>query len=56
MFVKRYGFFSFAKNFGKNIGKSINNENIVKNIFDHAKQSATDTFKIAFERTIQKTT
>ena len=50
IFVKGYGFLSFAKNMGKSIGK-----NIRKNIsskysqkhLDHAKQSATDTLKTA---------
>ena len=45
IFVKGYGFLSFAKNMGKDIGK-----NIIKNLsgknrqklLDHTKQSATD--------------
>ena len=50
IFLKNYGFLSFAKNMGKNIV-----ENITKNLsgkysqkhFDYAKQSATDAFKNA---------
>ena len=49
---------SFAKYMGKNCGK-----NISKNLsgkysqkpLDHAKQSPTDAFKTASEKTIQKT-
>ena len=58
IFVKGYGFLSFAKNIGKKIGK-----NIIKNLsgkyrqklLDHAKNSATDAFKTASNRAIQKT-
>ena len=65
IFVKDYGFLSFAKNMGKNIGK-----NISKNLsgkygpsmlamrqkrFDHAKKSATDALKTSSNRVIQKT-
>ena len=48
--VKRYGFFSFAKN----MGKSLNNKNCQK-LFDSAKKSTTDAIKIASKRAIQKT-
>ena len=58
IFVKGYGFFSFAKIMGKYIGK-----NICKNLSDkyiqkplvNAKKSATDAFKTSTERAIQKT-
>ena len=58
IFVKGYGFLFFAKNVAKNIGK-----NISKNLsgrysqkhLDHAKKAATDAFKIASKRAIQKT-
>ena len=58
IFVKGYGFLSFANNMGKNVGK-----NIIKNLsskynqslLDCAKQSATDGFKTASKRAIQKT-
>ena len=64
IFVKGYGFLSFAKNMGKNVG-----ENISKNlsgkystgmlamrekIFDYAEQSAADAFKTASKKVIQK--
>ena len=64
-FVKGYGFLSFAKNMGKNIGQNISKNLSGKyslsitamrqNIVDHAKQSATDAFKAASKRAIQKT-
>ena len=58
IFVKGYGFLSFARNMGKNVGK-----NISKNLssqynqkrLDHAKQSATDALKTTSKRAIQKT-
>ena len=56
---------SFAKNMGKNIGQNISKNlsgkyslSIIamrQNIVDHAKQSATDAFKAASKRAIQKT-
>ena len=57
IFVKRYGCFPFAKNIGKNVGKNVSKNLIVKNckrFIDHAKQSATDAFKTASKRAIQK--
>ena len=64
IFLKCYGFLSFAKNMGRNIGKNMgrNIGKIIKNSlsgkysqksFDRAKQSATDAFKTA--SAIQKT-
>ena len=58
IFVKGYGFLSFAKNMGENIGK-----NISKNLrgeynqkcLDHGKQSVADASKTASKRAIQKT-
>ena len=58
MFVKGYGFLSFAKNMSKNIGK-----NISKNISGkysqtplyHVKKPATDALKTSSKRIIQKT-
>ena len=58
IFVKGYGFLSFAKNMGKNIGK-----NRGKNLsgkysqthFDHAKKSAADAIKTSSKRVIQET-
>ena len=57
IFVKGYGFLSFAKNMGKidkNITKSLSDKHSQK-LLDHAKQSATDAFKTASQRAIQKT-
>ena len=48
IFVKGYGFLYFAKNMdnyiGKNISKSLRSK-YSQELLDHAKQSATDTFK-----------
>ena len=46
IFVKGYGFMSFAKNMSKYIGKSIRKNlgnKYIEKILDHAKQSVTDT-------------
>ena len=50
IYVKGYGFLSFAKN----IGKSLSNKYGKKPI-DSAKKSTTDTIKTASKRAIQKT-
>ena len=44
IFVKGYGFLSFAKNISKN-----------QRLLDHDKQSAADALKTASKRVIQKT-
>ena len=54
IFLKGYGFLSFAKIMSKNIGKSLKSKYSEK-LFGHAKQSATDAFKNASKRAIQKT-
>ena len=65
VFVKGYGFLSFAKNMGKNIGKKVS-KNISRKyvlgmlamrqkLLDHAKKSATDALKNYLKRIIQKT-
>ena len=58
MFVKVFGFLSFAKNKGQKIGKK-RSKNLChkcsQRILDHAKQSATDAFKTVLKTTIQKT-
>ena len=58
MFVKVFGFLSFAKNKGQKIGKNIN-KNLCRKcsqkILDHAKQSATYAFKTVSKTKIQKT-
>ena len=48
MFVRRYGFLSFAKNMSKNIGKNISRNLTGKysqKLLDHAAKSATDALK-----------
>ena len=55
IFVKCYRFLSFAKNTGtsivKNISKSLSSKYFQK-LLDHAKQSATDSFKTTSKRAI----
>ena len=65
IFVKGYGFLSFAKNMAKNIGKNISKSlsgkyspgmlTMRQKLLDHAKQSATDALKTSSKRVIQKT-
>ena len=50
IYVKRYGFLSFAKN----IGKSVSNKYCPK-LLDSVKKSTTDAIKRASKRAIQKT-
>ena len=45
VFVKGYGFLSFARNMGKNICKNLSSKYSQK-ILDYANQSAADAFKI----------
>ena len=54
IFLKGYRFLSFAKNIGKNISKKLSGKYSQK-LLDHAQQSATDAFKTASKRAIQKT-
>ena len=54
IFVKSYGFLSFAKNIDRNISKSSNSKYSQK-LLDHAKQSVTDALKTSPKRVIQKT-
>ena len=57
VFVKDYGFLSFAKNMGKNIGKNISkilSSKYSLKPLDHAKTSATDGFNTSSKRVIQK--
>ena len=66
IFVKGYGFLSFPTNMSKNIGETISKNltdkyslgmlAIRQKLLDHAKQSATDAFKTASKRAIQKIT
>ena len=58
IFVKGYGFLSFAENMGKNSGKIISkslSSKCSQKFLDHAKQSATDALKTTSKRAIQKT-
>ena len=50
IYVKGYGFLSFAKNIGKNLSNKYSQENI-----DTAKKFATDAIKTASQQAIQKT-
>ena len=50
MYVKGYGFLSFARN----MGQSLNNKYGQK-LLDSAKKSTTDAIKTASKRAIQKT-
>ena len=58
IFVKGYGFLSFAGNMDRNIGKNIIkmflSSKYSQKLIDHAKQSATDALKTASKRVIQK--
>ena len=49
-YVKSYGFLSFAKTIGKNL-----NNKYGQKLVDAAKISATDVFKTASKRAIEKT-
>ena len=50
IYLKGYGFLSFAKNMGKNLSNKHSQK-----LIDTAKKSATDAVKIASKRVIQKT-
>ena len=49
IYVKVYGFLSFAKNIGKNLSNTYGQK-----LVDTAKKSATDALKTASKRAIQK--
>ena len=51
IYVKGYGFLSFAKNMGKNLSNKYSQK-----LLDTAKKSTTDAIKTASKRVIQKTT
>ena len=65
IFVKVYGFSSFAKNMGKNMGKNISKGlsgkcslgmlAMCQKLFDHAEKSATDVTETSSKRVTQKT-
>ena len=50
MYVKEYGFLSFAKNMGKSLSNRYGQK-----LLESAKKSTTDTIKTASKRPIQKT-
>ena len=50
IYVKGYGFLSFAKNMGKNVSSKYSQK-----LLDSAKKSTTDAIKTASKRAIQKT-
>ena len=50
MYVKGYGFLSFAKNMGKSLSNKYGQK-----LLDSAKKSTTDAIKTASKRAIQKT-
>ena len=57
IFLKAYGFLSFARNVGKHIGKNISKNLSSKyscKLLDHAKQPATDTLKTASKKQFKK--
>ena len=57
IYVKGYGFFSFAKNMGRNankVAKNLSNK-YGKKLPDSAKKSTTDATKTVSKRAIQKT-
>ena len=51
IYVKGYGFLSFAKNMGKSLSNKYGQK-----LLDSAKKSTTDALKTASKRAIQKTT
>ena len=58
MFVKGYGFLSFATNLSKNIGKNISKSlsgKYSQKLLDHAKQYATDALTTTSKRITQNT-
>ena len=50
IYIKGYGFLSFAKNMGKTLSSKC-----IQKLLDSAKKSTTDTIKTASKRAIQKT-
>ena len=51
IYVKAYGFFSFAKNMGKNLSNKYGQK-----LVNSANKSTTDAIKTASKRAIKKTT
>ena len=50
IFVKSYGFLSFARNMRKNVGKNISKNLSGKKILGHTKQSVTVASKKQFKK------
>ena len=50
IYVKGYGFLSFAKNIGKNLSKKYGQK-----FFDRGKKSANEAIKIVSKKAVQKT-
>ena len=58
IFVKGYGFLSFAKNMSRNIGRSISKNlsgKYSQKLLDHTKTSATDALKTVSKSAVDKT-
>ena len=58
IFLKGYGFLSFARNMGKNVGKNISknlSRKCSQKLLDQAKKSTTDALKTSSKIAIQKT-
>ena len=53
IFLKGYGFLSFAKNVDEDIGKNLSGK-YRKKLFDHTKQSTTDSLDTVSKRVIHK--
>ena len=57
IFVKQYGFLSFAKKMGKNIGKNISKSlsgKYSQKLLDHVKPSVTDGLKLLQKKQFKK--
>ena len=57
LFAKGYGFLTFAKNMGEDFGKNISeivSGKYSETCIDHAKQSATDAFKLLQKQQFKK--
>ena len=58
IFIKGYGFLSFAKNMRKNVSKSINkiiSGKYSQKLLGYTKQSPSDPLKTTFKKAIKKT-
>ena len=58
IFIKNYGFLSFAKKMDKNIDEKISQNLSIKhsqNLLDHGKKSPTEALKTSSKLAIQKT-